>query len=64
MPLSAEYQKSPLSGNGDCIEVRRLENGRISLRDSKDPSRPAHEFTPQEWLAFLGGVRETKIFDL
>lgn len=64
MPLTSTYKKSPISGNGDCVEVCRLENGNISLRDSKYPSKPAHEFTPREWLAFLGAVRETREFDL
>jgi len=27
------------------------------LRDSKDPSLPPHRFTPDEWNAFLAGVR-------
>jgi hypothetical protein len=35
----------------------------VSLRDSKDISRPTHTFTPQEWTAFLAGVRNGE-FDL
>jgi Domain of unknown function (DUF397) len=62
--ISAEdYRKSTFSSNGNCVEVRRIADGNISLRDSKNPAKPAHEFTPQEWVAFLAGVRNGE-FDL
>lgn len=64
MPLTSKYKKSPISGNGDCVEVCRLANGNVGLRDSKDVAQPAHEFSPREWQAFLAGVRETREFDL
>jgi hypothetical protein len=57
------YQKSTFSGGGGCVEVCRLANGNISLRDSKNRSKPAHEYTPAEWTAFLAGVRNAE-FDL
>jgi len=57
------YQKSSFSGNGDCVEVCRLRNGNVALRDSKFPAKSAHEFTPPEWTAFLAGVRNSE-FDL
>jgi len=56
------YRKSTFSGNGGCVEVR-LRDGVISLRDSKDVTLPAHTFTPDEWTAFLAGVRNGE-FDL
>jgi len=58
-----KYQKSSFSGNGGCVEVCRMTNGNISLRDSKNPAKPAHEFNPREWRAFLAGVRNAE-FDL
>ncbi len=58
-----EYRKSSFSVDGGCVEVRRLPDGTVSLRDSKDPSLPAHSFTPREWTAFLAGVRNGE-FDL
>jgi hypothetical protein len=45
------------------VEVRLLPDGRIALRDSKDPQLPPHHFTPLEWSAFLAGVRAGE-FDL
>jgi Domain of unknown function (DUF397) len=58
-----DYKKSSFSGGGGCVEVRVLENGMIGLRDSKDPAKPPHIFTPQEWVAFVAGVRNAE-FDL
>ena len=50
--------KSSLSySNGNCVEVASLLEGEIGVRDSKDPGGPVLRFTPDEWHAFLGGVR-------
>jgi hypothetical protein len=51
------FRKSSFSGGTGCVEIRRLPDGRIALRDSKDPTLPPHHFTPTEWNAFLAGVR-------
>jgi Domain of unknown function (DUF397) len=49
--------KSSLSyANGDCVQVARLADGRIGVRDSKDPGGPVLRFTLAEWSAFLGGA--------
>jgi hypothetical protein len=51
------WVKSSLSfANGDCVQVARLPDGRVAVRDSKDPGGPVLRFTPAEWAAFLGGV--------
>lgn len=57
------FRKSSFSGTSGCVEVRRLPDGRIVLRDSKDVSLPPHHFTAAEWTAFLDGVRAGE-FDL
>lgn len=58
------WRKSSLSGGaGDCVEFARATTGEILLRDSKDPSGPVLTFTPSEWRAFLGGVRNAE-FDV
>jgi hypothetical protein len=50
--------KSSLSfAHGDCVEVAHLSDSCIGVRDSKDPAGPVLRFTPSEWTAFLGGVR-------
>lgn len=52
------WTKSSLSfSNSNCVEVADLTRGEIGVRDSKDPSGPVLRFTPGEWDAFLGGVR-------
>jgi Domain of unknown function (DUF397) len=52
------WVKSSLSmSNGNCVEVASLAGGGIAVRDSKDTEGPVLRFTPGEWQAFLGGVR-------
>jgi Domain of unknown function (DUF397) len=52
------WVKSSLSfSNGACVEVASLREGGIGVRDSKDAEGPVLRFTPDEWRAFLGGVR-------
>jgi len=58
-----EFRKSTFCGNDGCVEVRRLPDGGVALRDSKDVRKPAHEFTTPEWVAFVAGVRNGE-FDL
>jgi hypothetical protein len=60
---TGRYTKSTFSGEGNCVEVCLLDDGRIELRDSKDTAKPAHVFTSTEWLAFVLGVRAGE-FDL
>jgi hypothetical protein len=52
------WVKSSLSfANGNCVEVADLPGGGIGVRDSKDAQGNFLRFTPDEWHAFLGGVR-------
>jgi hypothetical protein len=52
------WNKSSLSfANGNCVEADRLSDGHIGVRNSKDPRGAVLRFTPAEWSAFLGGVR-------
>ncbi len=54
----SSWVKSSLSfSNGDCVEVASLSGGGIGVRDSKDTEGPILRFTPDEWRAFIGGVR-------
>ena len=43
-------------GNGNCVEVAELP-GWVGLRDSKNPAGPVLAFSPDQWRAFVGGVR-------
>jgi len=52
------WLRSSLSfANGDCVEVAKLADGSVGMRDSKDPAGPVLSFTPSEWAAFVVGVR-------
>ncbi len=58
-PRSGFYWlKSSLSyANGNCVEVTSLPGGEVGVRNSRDSTGPVLAFTPDEWHAFLGGVR-------
>ena len=52
------WTKSSLSfSNGNCVEVASLPDGGVGVRNSRDSEGLALRFTPDEWHAFLGGVR-------
>jgi hypothetical protein len=52
------WVKSSLSfSNSNCVEVADLPGSQIGVRHSKDAQGPVLRFTPDEWQAFLGGVR-------
>jgi Domain of unknown function (DUF397) len=52
------WVKSSLSfSNGNCVEVASLPDGGIGVRNSRDREGAVLAFTPDEWHAFLGGVR-------
>ncbi len=52
------WVKSSFSfSNGNCVEVASLADGEVGVRNSRDSGGPVLRFTPDEWHAFLGGVR-------
>ena len=52
------WVKSSLSfSNGNCVEVASLPGGTIGVRNSRDSAGPVLRFTPEQWHALLGGVR-------
>jgi hypothetical protein len=52
------WTKSSLSNaNGNCVQVAGLSGELIQVRDSKNVKGPVLRFTPDEWDAFVGGVR-------
>lgn len=53
------WRKSRRSdGDGNCVEVAFATDGSVGVRDSKNRTGPILEFTPAEWAAFTGGVRD------
>ena len=56
--MTTIWVKSSLSfSNGNCVEVTELPGGSVGVRHSRDPGGPVLTFTPGEWRAFVGGVR-------
>ncbi len=57
--MNGEWRKSSKSGpnGGSCVEVRLL-GGDVQVRDSKDPDGPILAFRPDEWRAFIAGVKD------
>lgn len=62
-PGSAWIKSSLSYAAGNCVEVANLSGGEIGVRNSRDSAGPVLRFTPGEWHAFLGGVRNGE-FDL
>ena len=54
------WRKSRRSGpqGGNCVEVARLVDGQVAVRDSRYPAGPALVFTAAEWAAFVGGAQD------
>jgi hypothetical protein len=58
------WVKSSLSfANGNCVEVTGLSGGTVGVRNSRDPRGAVLRFTPDEWRAFIGGVRNGEFDD-
>ena len=58
------WVKSSLSyANHNCVEVSELSEGTIGVRNSRDREGAVLQFTPDEWHAFLGGVRKGEFDD-
>ncbi|GIF66765.1 hypothetical protein Ais01nite_48000 [Asanoa ishikariensis] len=53
------WVKSRRSGaQGNCVELARLADGAVAVRNSRDPEGPALVFTPAEMTALFQGVRD------
>lgn len=69
-PLAqATWRKSSFSGGsngggGDCVETAALPDGRIAVRDSKNPDVGMVFFTRTHMAAWLAGVKAGDFDDL
>lgn len=54
---SLAWRVSSACNTMSCVAVARLDDGRIALRDTKDPSLGSHVFDATEWGAFIAGVK-------
>jgi hypothetical protein len=64
MTISGWMKSSVSFANGNCVEVTDLPGGEIGVRNSRDAVGPVLTFTPDEWQAFLVGVRSGEFDDL
>jgi hypothetical protein len=58
MGLITTWQKSSLSVQNGCVEVRLIDRNHVAVRDSKSPNGSILEFDLVEWEAFTAGVRK------
>ncbi|WP_373315532.1 DUF397 domain-containing protein [Planosporangium mesophilum] len=53
------WQKSRRSNpSGNCVELARLPDGGIAVRNSRDPEGPVLIYTFEEIAAFVAGARD------
>lgn len=55
--LDATWRKSTKSGNFNCVEVAPQANGNVAVRHSLNPEEEVLVYTPDEWAAFIAGVK-------
>lgn len=57
--IAPSWTKSSLShANGNCVEVADLPERQVGMRDSKNAEGLVLRFPPEEFHAFLHGVRK------
>jgi hypothetical protein len=61
--VEVAFEKSSLCAATDCAEVAFEVDGSVLMRNSREPEGAVLRFTPAEWDAFTGGVRNGE-FDL
>ncbi|MGW4696656.1 DUF397 domain-containing protein [Kitasatospora cineracea] len=55
---SGLWQKAQASqGIGACVELRKLDDGQVGMRNSRFPAGPALVLTGEETRAFFVGVK-------
>jgi Domain of unknown function (DUF397) len=62
----ASWRKSTYSNlNGSCVELTKLSDDRVGLRDTKDDGvGPVLIFTGMEWNAFIAGAKDGQFDNL
>jgi hypothetical protein len=59
------WRKARASNTGQgCVELADLGDGRIALRNSREPESPAHVFTRFEIACLLDGAKKGEFDDL
>ncbi|MBF4998856.1 DUF397 domain-containing protein [Nocardia sp. BSTN01] len=52
------FKSSRSASRADCVEVAHLDDGKVGVRDSKNPTGPALVFSPAEWDVFTAHVHD------
>jgi hypothetical protein len=59
--MIVSFTKSSFCSSGACLWARVLPNGNVSVtNDNVDGSWPVQIFTPEEWNAFIDGVKNNE----
>lgn len=59
------FRKSSYSGaaNNNCVEVA-IHPGKVVVSETGAAERTERTYTPEEWAAFVGGVKDGEFDDL
>ena len=57
-----QFKTSSFCSGGNCVEVRLAPGNTVTVRDTKDWTFELN-FTPEEWTAFVAGVKNGE-FDI
>jgi hypothetical protein len=58
LPEVAWHKSRRSNPSGNCVELARLPDRQIAVRNSRHPDGPVLIYTPTEIAALLGGVRD------
>ncbi|GAA3443633.1 DUF397 domain-containing protein [Planomonospora venezuelensis] len=59
------WRKSSLSAlANECVETGRTADGRVAIRDSKDPKGTILVFGAKEWGKFIETVKKGNVFSV
>jgi hypothetical protein len=60
--LGPEWRKSRRSdSNGGCVELRKIHDGQVEMRDSVDPTGPTLGFSYETFAAFIDDVKAGRL---
>lgn len=49
--------RSTYCADSSCVEVAKIDDGFVGLRDAKRPEQPYLRFSRTEWTAFVEGIK-------